>query len=170
MAAFATCILVLQRKRMKYHPRIVVIGLALLGGNVSPANSAGDLTRQDPIETRVQLGTKDGAHRFTPDSLTFETGKLYKLVLSNPSQNAHYFSAPEFASKVYTRKVQVVHDGDRLAEVKGDIREIEVFPGGTTEWWFVPVSTGTFDLTCGVKDKDGRTHAEHGMVGTIAIE
>ena len=155
---------------MKFSARLIVVGLALLGGSVSPAGSAGDLTRQDPIETRVQLGTKDGAHRFTPDSLTFETGKLYKLVLSNPSQSPHYFSATEFASKVYTRKVQVVNDEGRLAEIKGDIREIEVFPGGTTEWWFVPVSTGTFSLTCGIKDEDGRTHTEHGMVGTIVVE
>lgn len=154
---------------MKSSARMLVVGLALLGG-VSPASSAGDLTRQDPIETRVQLGTKDGVHRFTPDSLTFETGKLYKLVLSNPSQSPHYFSATEFASKVYTRKVQVVNDEGRLAEIKGDIREIEVFPGGTTEWWFVPVSTGTFSLTCGIKDEDGRTHTEHGMVGTIVVE
>jgi len=92
-------------------------------------------------------------------------------VLTNPSSTKHYFSSPKFASKVYTRKVQVLNDGSRIAEIKGHIREIEVFPGGTAEWWFVPVSTGTLtDLHCAVKDKDGRTHAEHGMVGTIVIE
>jgi uncharacterized cupredoxin-like copper-binding protein len=57
---------------------------------------------------RVQLGTSDGAHVFEPNSLTFETGKLYKLVLSNPSPNKHYFTSPGFASKVFTRKVEVI--------------------------------------------------------------
>ncbi len=43
-------------------------------------------------------------------------------------------------------------------------------PGQTAEWWLVPVATGRMsDLHCGVKDKDGKTHAEHGMVGEIVI-
>lgn len=140
-------------------------------GVVAPAFPAGDLTRQEPIEMRVQLGTSDGAHVFEPNSLTFETGKLYKLVLSNPSPNKHYFTSPGFASKVFTRKVEVIHEGRKLAEIKGIIREIEVFPGGTAEWWFVPVSSGRLtDLHCGVKDEEGLTHAEHGMIGTIEIK
>lgn len=136
-----------------------------------PAHSAGDLTRQKPIEVTVLLGTKDGALIFKPSSLTFETGKLYKLVLTNPSDKKHYFTSPGLAKKVFTRKVQVVHEGQRLAEIKGSISEIEVFPGGTTEWWFVPIATGNLnDLHCHVEDEDGKTHAEKGMVGKISIQ
>ena len=156
---------------MKRSSVIIISAVILVSAIVTPVISAGDLSRQQPIEVQVQLGTKEGEHRFEPSKLTFETGKLYKLVLTNPSTSKHYFSSPEFASKVYTRKVQVAHEGRRIAEIKGNIREIEVFPGGTAEWWFVPVSTGTLtDLHCRVKDKDGRTHAQHGMVGTIVIE
>jgi uncharacterized cupredoxin-like copper-binding protein len=58
-----------------------------------------------------------------------------------------------------------------LAEFKGAIREIEVYPGQTAEWWFVPVATGRVtDLRCSIVDKDGKTHADHGMVGEIVIE
>jgi len=57
----------------------------------------------------------------------------------------------------------------QIGEIKGAIREIEVYPGGTTEWWFVPVATGTVELGCGIKDKDGKSHAENGMHGTITI-
>ena len=149
----------------------IVVAIILVSTIVTPVISAGDLTRQEPIEVEVQLGTKEGEHKFEPSELTFETGKLYKLVLTNSSSTKHYFSSPKFASKVYTRKVRVLNNGNRMAEIKGNIREVEVFPGGTAEWWFVPVSTGVLtDLHCGVKDKDGRTHAEHGMVGTIVIE
>ncbi len=134
------------------------------------AYGAGDLTRQEPIEVTVALGTKDNQMRFIPDHLTFETGKLYKLVLINPSNVKHYFTSKKLASKVFTRKVQVMHDGRRLAEVKGAIEEIEVFPGGKTEWWFVPVQTGVFkDLHCHVKDDSGTMHSEMGMVGKITI-
>jgi uncharacterized cupredoxin-like copper-binding protein len=96
-----------------------------------------------------------------------ETGKLYKLVLSNPSAMAHYFSSEALARSVFTRKVQVMGaDGKAIAEVKGSIAEIEVHPGGTAEWWFVPVKTGTVsDLKCTVKG-----HSEGGMVGMITIK
>ncbi|KUO68529.1 MAG: hypothetical protein APF80_07540 [Alphaproteobacteria bacterium BRH_c36] len=134
------------------------------------AYAAGDLTRQKPIEVVVELGTKDGEMRFVPDQLEFETGKLYKLVLVNPSPHKHYFTSPTLASKVFTRKVDVRYDGKRIAEIRGNIAEIEVFPGGQSEWWFVPVSTGTFsDLHCHVKEDGGPSHQDMGMVGTIRI-
>jgi len=139
------------------------------------AIAAGDLSKQEPIMVRIDLG-KDGVkdHKFYPESLTFETGKLYKLVIHNPSNSKHYFTSLSLAAKVWTRKVQVMDDvgpgSKAIAEIKGSIREIEVLPGGTSEWWFVPISTGTItDLHCHVKDQDGETHAQNGMKGTIVI-
>jgi uncharacterized cupredoxin-like copper-binding protein len=143
--------------------------LALTG-----AQAAGDLSRQDAIEVVVELGRGD-QHAFMPDRLRFETGKLYKLVLRNPSNHAHYFTSHAFTQMIYTRKVQVVQTTDGrqrvLAEFKGSIREIEVYPGQSAEWWFVPVATGrATDLRCGIVGSDGRSHADHGMVGEIVIE
>ncbi len=143
---------------------------------LSPAAglAAGNLAGQQPIEVTVELG-KPGQHVFSPKQLKFETGKLYKLILRNPSNDPHYFTSHAFSQMVYTRKVQVVQMRDgkptTLAEFKGAIREIEVYPGHAAEWWFVPVATGRItDLMCGVKDKDGKSHADHGMVGEIVIE
>ena len=139
------------------------------------AFAGGDLSKQKPITVRIDLG-KDGVekHRYHPDKLTFETGKLYKLVIHNPSNSKHYFTSYGFASKVWTRKVQVMDDlgvgAKAIAEIKGGIREIEVLPGGTTEWWLVPISTGVItDVQCQIKDKDGQTHAAKGMKGVITI-
>ncbi len=130
-------------------------------------HSAGDLTKQQPIELRIQLGNKDNALRFFPETVQWETGKLYRLILSNPSPQKHYFSSDGMSRAVFTRKVQVNgKDGKPIAEVKGHIREIEVYPDGTTEWWFVPVKAGKFnDLKCTI-----RGHAEAGMVGKIFIK
>ena len=140
------------------------------------AIAEGDLSKQEPITVRIDLG-KDGVegHRFYPDTLTFETGKLYRLVIHNPSNSKHYFTSLGMAAKVWTRKVQVMDDvgpgSKAISEIKGAVREIEVLPGGTSEWWFVPVATGTItDLHCHVKDQDGETHAQNGMKGTIVIE
>ncbi len=136
--------------------------------------AAGNLAGQQPIEITVDLG-KPGEHVFAPNQLKFETGKLYKLILRNPSNDPHYFTSHGFSQMVYTRKVQVVQTRDgkptTLAEFKGAIREIEVYPGQSAEWWFVPVATGRVtDLLCSIKDKDGKSHAELGMVGEIVIE
>ena len=66
--------------------------------------------------------------------LRFETGKLYKLVLHEDTNNdPHYFTSHAFTQLIFTRKVQVtqMRDGKlvTLAEFKGAIREIEVYPG-----------------------------------------
>ncbi len=108
-----------------------------------------------------------------PSRIELETGKLYKLVLTNKSEAPHYFTSHEFSQRVLTRQVQVVSAGaDKtvLAEFNGAIREVEVYPGQTAEWWLVPGATGHLtDPHCGVRDKDGKTHAEHGMHGEIMI-
>ena len=136
--------------------------------------AAGNLAGQQPIEVTVDLG-KPGQHVFEPRQLKFETGKLYKLILRNPSDAPHYFTSHAFSQMIFTRKVQVtqIRDGKSvtLAEFKGAIREVEVYPGHSAEWWFVPVATGRVtDLRCGIVGSDGKSHADHGMTGEIVIE
>ena len=143
-------------------------------GAVSGSWAAGNLAGQQPIEVTVDLG-KPGQHVFEPRQLKFETGKLYKLIMRNPSNDPHYFTSHGFTGMIFTRKVQVtqVRDGKTvtLAEFKGAIREVEVYPGQSAEWWFVPVATGRVtDLRCGIVGSDGKSHADHGMVGEIVIE
>ena len=154
----------------------VLAAAALAAGLWFPSSGqgAGDLSRQAPIEVTVELG-KPGQHVFVPRELRFETGKLYKLILRNPSEDPHYFTSDAFTQMIYTRKVQVTQQRDgktiTLAEFKGAIREIEVYPGHAAEWWFVPVAAGRVkDLRCGIVGKDGKSHAEHGMIGEIVIE
>ena len=145
-----------------------------LGIASGAALAAGDLSRQTPIEMTVDLGAP-GKHEFVPKQLRLETGKLYKLILRNASNDPHYFTSHAFSQMVFTRKVQVTQQQNgkpvTLAEFKGAIREIEVYPGASAEWWFVPVATGKVtDLRCGISGGDGKTHADHGMVGEIVIE
>lgn len=123
---------------------VTLLGAATAGPGA--ARATGDLSRQQPVEVVVELGRPDGRHAFEPSRLRFETGRLYRLVLRNVSR-------------------------ETLAEFKGAIREVEVHPGHSAEWWFVPVAAGRIaDLRCGIVAADGRTHAEHGMVGEIVIE
>ena len=152
-----------------------VLGSSVLLGLVSGAAiAAGDLSRQTPIEMTVTLGSP-GKHEFTPNQLRFETGKLYKLILRNDSNDPHYFTSHAFSQMVWTRKVQITQPRDgkavTLAEFKGAMREIEVYPGQSAEWWLVPVAAGrATDLRCDIRGTDGKTHAELGMTGEILIE
>ena len=145
--------------------RIIISALLLLV--LVSAYAAGDMTAQKPIEVYVSLGDRQNQLRFYPDTLQFETGKLYKLVIKNPSKQKHYFTAEGLARSVFTRKVEIVAaDSKTVAEVKGSVNEIEVYPGGVAEWWFVPVKTLTASsLHCTIKG-----HTEAGMTGTITIQ
>ncbi len=129
--------------------------------------TAGDMTSQQAIEMVVNLGDKDNKLQFYPSSLQFETGRLYKLVIRNPSRQKHYFTAEGLAHAVFTRKVQVVNKANKtIAEIKGLVSEIEVYPGGTAEWWFVPVKTiKSSKLHCSIKG-----HTAAGMTGSISIQ
>lgn len=129
--------------------------------------AAGDMTKQEPVEIYVNLGNEKGEIKFFPNKLLLETGKLYKLIIKNNSPQKHYFSSDKFSQAVFTRKVQIsTSSGKPIAEIKGLVREIEVYPGRTAEWWFVPLKTGKFDdLKCTIPG-----HAEAGMVGVIEIK
>jgi uncharacterized cupredoxin-like copper-binding protein len=158
---------------LRLRPLFAAAAIGVMGGLPTALWSAGDLSRQNPIEVTVDLG-KPGQHVFVPSQIKLETGKLYKLILRNPSEDPHYFTSDAFSGMVFTRKVQVTQQRDgktiTLAEFKGAIREIEVYPGHAAEWWFVPIAIGRVaDLRCGIV-KDGKTHAELGMVGEIVIE
>ena len=140
----------------------------------SHAHAAGDLSRQEPVTITIELGRADARYAFFPNRIELETGKLYKLVFKNMSDVPHYFTSHEFTQHVFTRKVQVVAriggKDQTLAEFKGAIREIEVYPGHSAEWWLVPIATGRItDLKCGIRAADGKSHAEHGMTGEIII-
>ncbi len=159
---------------MRFWLQVIAAGVAGALTGTAAGYAAGNLAGQQPIEVTVDLG-KPGQHSFVPNTIKFETGKLYKLILRNPSEDPHYFTSHAFSQMIFTRKVQVVQTRDgkpvTLAEFKGAIREIEVYPGHSAEWWFVPVAAGKVtDLRCGIVGKDGKTHADAGMVGEIVIE
>ena len=120
----------------------------------------------EAIEVRVETGSADGHLRFVPDAFRFQRGKYYKLVIHNPSPMAHYFTSDGLATRVFTRKVEFMDaGGNTVAEVHGDIRDMELLPGATLAWFFYPMTKGTgIRIYC---HKEG--HTEAGMVGEIEI-
>lgn len=137
--------------------------------------AAGDLSRGAPERIRIDLGKAGVAiHKAYPSKITVETGKLYKLTLYNPTKVPHYFTSPRFASKIWTFKIQVkdkLGKGSKiLGKVRGAIDEVEVYAGQVLEWWFVPVSTGTFVARCRIRYKDKKSHSQKGEQVAITIK
>lgn len=133
---------------------------------VSPVLAAGDLSRADPTEIVIDMGSSGAAMYFAPDHLELETGKAYKIVLRNVDEIKHEFAGQELFSKVFTRKVEITDaSGNLVAEIKGNVSEIEVGPGKEVEWFIVPVQTGeNLAMECEIEG-----HKEAGMFGTVTI-
>ena len=119
-----------------------------------------------PEVINVTLGSKDGGMQFSPNELTFQRGKYYKLVISNPSPEDHYFTSDAFSTHIFTRKVEVMGTGGKtIAEIHGAINDMELKPGAKVEWYFYPMTKGkNLKLFCHKKG-----HEAAGMVGKINI-
>ena len=140
---------------------------AMVPALASTAYAGGDLSRADATEIVIEMGQVNPKKMFfKPDHIELETGKAYKIVLKNVDNIKHEFAAPEFISRVFTRKVEVLGaDGKMIAEIKGNVSEIEVAGGGVAEWFIVPVQTGKdIPTECAIEG-----HKEAGMVGTVTI-
>lgn len=135
---------------------VFLILLSLLGWLTS---SPFALAVPKPETINVSLGTVANELQFSPAQFSFRALRPYQLHLTNPSSLKHYFSAPDFAAAVWTRKVDTGG-----VEVKGTVREIEIRPGASADWVFVPVRPGEYGLRCTVSG-----HTEAGMVGTIRV-
>ncbi len=144
--------------------KIIFFALSLV--LTSPFASAEKPHGPKAIEVNVSVGTEDGQMKFVPDTLTFERGNYYKLVITNPSSDDHYFTSDAFATHIFTRKVEVMDNaGKTIAEIHGSINDMELKPGASVEWFFFPMTKGkNLKLFCHKKE-----HEAQGMVGSINI-
>lgn len=138
---------------------LIALGVGCCWGMFPSSLLAADLARQPTTEIRVDLGNTANELKFVPNHLEFVAGQRYKLVLHNPSDQKHYFTAKDFADAIWSQKVEA-----GKVEVKGAIHELELKPGATADWVFVPLKGGTYELYCSIAG-----HAEAGMIGDIAI-
>ncbi|XGV98950.1 MAG: plastocyanin/azurin family copper-binding protein [Leptolyngbya sp. BL-A-14] len=141
---------------------LLLVGWLLWASPVFAASltpSSADVTKQAVIELSVSLGNAANELKFVPNSLEFSPGKRYKLVLTNPSGQKHYFTAKDFADSIWSQKV----DAGQV-EVKGAIHELELKPGAQADWVFIPIKPGTYSLRCVIPG-----HAEAGMTGTLTV-
>ena len=124
--------------------------------NASEIVSAADWDSMKTI--RIELDEFEYAF----ENLELEANQPYKLELVNIGEKKHYFTAPEFYRSIATRKVQSNQDGEIKAPY---FTAIELMVGGQLDIYFVPVTTGSYDVFCTVKG-----HKDEGMESIITIK
>jgi len=133
-----------------------------------PAQAEGDLSRANVIDVTIEMGSNDDGMYLKPDNFEFVTGQAYKLVLVNVDEIKHEIALNEMGERIFTRKVEIADkDGNLVAEIKGSIREVEVGPKQTVEWFIVPIQTTDepVEITCELPG-----HYESGMYSTVVIK
>lgn len=138
----------------------LLFNLTIIAPSRAATSSTGaDPLRQPPVAIKVSLGNTANELKFFPDTLQFVAGKRYTLSLTNPSNSKHYFTAKDFADGIWSQKVEAGN-----VEIKGAIHELELKPGASAEWVFIPIKSGAYELHCSIPG-----HAEAGMVGKLAV-
>ncbi len=133
-----------------------------------PTYAEGDLSRANVIDVAIELGSNDDGMYLKPDNYEFVTGQAYKLVLTNVDEIKHELALNEMGERIFTRKIEIADEkGELVAEIKGNIREVEVGPGKTVEWFIVPVQTTEepVEITCEIPG-----HLEAGMRASVMIK
>ena len=156
--------------------QLTIVIAALCASLAVPMGAQAAATiERGPIEVVLRFGSATDGFELSPNTLQLETGKPYKLVITNPSSTTHYVTAPEFAAAVSTRKVEITGgnvERKRFLRTKLGIAgrlpvigEIELRAGGKAEWCFTGNDAGRFPIECGIP-----AHAQAGMVGMIIVD
>lgn len=111
----------------------------------------------------VELGTTEGGMAAFPGDMKLQVGELYRLVLTNPSQDQHVVLAPEFGHTMLTAGISnhPQRVDLRNASIAGGIG---VRPGEMIQLYFVPFKEGRYKLFC-----EERAHTEGGMEVTMDV-
>lgn len=154
---------------------LFLAGVTLLSYTASHAN---EMFEKAPTELLVEFGTSDGELVIIPRELRLMAGENYKLVIRNPSSVNHTVSARDFGETVqpsvvdtFGAEVIAARVGprmntplDRRPVASYLVKEIEIQPGGTAEWFFTPAIPGTYKLDCAI-----HSHQESGMTSRIVV-
>lgn len=146
---------------------ISAAAVAMLAAAI-PAQAEGDLSRANVIDVTIEMGSNDSGMYLKPNEFEFVTGQAYKLILVNVDEIKHEIALNEMGERIFTRKVEITDDaGNLVAEIKGTIREVEVGPKQTVEWFIVPIqpTDGPVEITCELPG-----HYEAGMLASVTIK
>jgi len=160
---------------MKKHILLALaVGCASAAVATTPQAAETRLVSDSPYSKTHEITVVFGIGRgfaMAPKELHLVTGRMYRLVIKNPSPATHYFWAPEFGGyAAWTDRISVDKGkvGLRTVRTPGNqysTWEIKILPGGTAVWSFVPEVAGLYKLGC-----SHPAHVAAGMTGVINVK
>lgn len=151
---------------MKKLVTAISISAALLLSTIVSADdyitNASEIVSAADWDTMETITINMSEYEYSFDDLVLKANQPYKLELINDGEKKHYFTAPEFYKSIATRKIQSNKDGEIKAPY---LHAVELMVGGQLDLYFVPVTAGTYDVFCTIKD-----HREDGMDATITVK
>jgi uncharacterized cupredoxin-like copper-binding protein len=97
---------------------------------------------------------------YVPSSLSFETGKPYRLHIENNGGKSHTFSSPPFFKSIAARRL-TTKEGAVEAPF---VQELVVALGQAADLEFVALTPGNYPLVC-----NEPLHEVFGMTGSILV-
>ena len=134
---------------MKKLVTAISISAALLMSTIVSADdyitNASEIVSAADWDTMETITVNMSEYEYSFDDLVLKANHPYKLELINDGEKKHYFTAPEFYKSIATRKIQSNKDGEIKAPY---FHAVELMVGGQLDLYFVPVTTGTYDVFC----------------------
>ncbi len=145
---------------------VLLTAVAVVGITAGVAQAEGDLSRANVITVDIELGQNDDGMYIKPSQTSFVTGQAYKLHITNTDEFKHELALNALGEASFTRKIEILdEEGQLVSEIKGAIREVEVGPGKTVDWYLVPVQTvEDGEMSCELPG-----HREAGMHEMITV-
>lgn len=136
--------------------------------NLHPAERGLSVTRfMDIDEEGAEIGR---VAMVAPQKLDLIAGQAYRLTVVNASDSTHYVEAPEFEAESAITTDMTVDKGTFRSKERGapgeayEAAEIEMLPGATAVWEFVPQVAGVYKFGCAQP-----LHEMNGMKGEIVV-
>lgn len=127
--------------------------VALTLGAATPVLAEGFLVGRPQRVPDLTIGLGDAGYEFSQEPFTFETGKGYRMWIKATGKKECAFSAPEFFSNIWFRKIEV-----NKVEIKlSALHEVEFEQEGSAELFFTPIKPGEFKWVCNGLEEKGLT-------------
>ncbi|MCE2542013.1 MAG: hypothetical protein J4F30_01020 [Acidobacteria bacterium] len=153
-------------------PRTIVFGTLLpaLAATTAFAQVGGNLAAGPPLDIHLEITTGSDGPELAPASFDLTTGEYYRLNVTSDGVETWRLEVNDLLRNSHLRIVTINEIEVHLQALA--FRGIEFDVGGTAQFSFTPIRTGTFEFTVGDTPSVRRQRADGGRtaVGRFVVE
>jgi len=150
---------------------VVSCGLALaLAAPTARAQVGGNLAAGPPLDIHLEITTSPDGPVLSTAEFNLVTGEYYRLNITSDGTESWRLEVDELLRNSHLRLVTI--NGIEVHLQALAFRAIEFDVGGTAQFSFTPIRTGTFGFTVGDVPSVQRQRADGGrtVTGTFTVE